>query len=89
MIWKTPEKLIEKIIEKSRAGLKDKIEQAWEELDESSKADIVTFRNGRLIINVKNNAWLQELTFKREEIKEKMNKSLKGAVKEIRLRLGG
>jgi chaperonin cofactor prefoldin len=88
MSWKTPNNIIDRILAGPGSLIKDRVEKAWNELEEKDKAKVVTLKNGHLILNAKNSAWLQELTYKREEIKQKLNRSLGGAVKDIRLRLG-
>lgn len=90
MNWKTPASIIDNILIKSNKLIRDKVEKAWKSIPGiENKADIVTLSNGELIIKVKNNAYLQELSFRREEIKQKMNNKLNGHVKKIKLRLGG
>ena len=89
MTWKTSGHIIDKLLNSSKGPIKDKIEKAWNQMEESRKAKIVTFKKGQLIISVENSAWLQELTFKREEMKKTLNQSLAGRIKEVKIRLGG
>jgi hypothetical protein len=49
----------------------------------------VAVHHGRLVIAVKDNAWMQELQLMKREIKKKLNKTLgKGVIKEIRFKIG-
>ncbi|MFC2061081.1 DciA family protein [Elusimicrobiota bacterium] len=90
MNWKTTEQIIEDIIGDRKELVKDIVERIWKSIPGiEDKAEIVTLSNNELILKAKNSACLQELSFRREEIKEKMNKELKNKIKRIKLRLGG
>ena len=49
----------------------------------------VASHHGHLVIAVRDNAWMQELGFMKEEIKKKLNRALgPGAIKSIKFKIG-
>ena len=89
--WKSTGGLIDWILMKNRPGKKDTVEKIWSEMDKSitSRAKIVMIKKGVLILEVGNNSDLQELSFKREMIKNSINKNISEKITGIRFRLGG
>lgn len=88
MKWKTTDDIINKILCKV-SPCKDEIEKVWNCMEESKNASIETMKDGEIILKVKNSAYLQILTFKREEIKRNFNDKLDYKIKNIKIRLGG
>ncbi len=87
MTWKTTNNIINGILQGIGKPGKDEIESVWNNIEESEIARVETFKNGEIVLRVKNSAYLQVMTFKREEIKEKLNHSLDNKVKSIKIRL--
>ena len=68
MTWKGPEKIIERIIGKKCDSKKDLIEDAWHQIEGlDGKAEIVRLDRNILRIKTTNSAYLQELSFRREQ----------------------
>lgn len=62
-------------------------EEALGELAHHSRPAAV--HDGQLVIAVKDNVWMTELQFRKEEIKKKLNRALGGAViREVRFKIG-
>ncbi len=89
MKWEIAGNILDRILEQSKSSIKDDLEKAWNNIDESRMAKIVTFKNGDMVLKAENSAELQILSLKREEIKQQLNNKLNGKVKNIRFRLGG
>ncbi|MFC2048979.1 DciA family protein [Elusimicrobiota bacterium] len=90
MNWKPASDIISKIFKNKNIDIKDTIEKLWNSMDDiKDKADIVTLKNGDLILKAKNSVYLQELSFKKHDIIKIMNSKLNGRIKNIKLRLGG
>ncbi len=87
MTWKTTNNIINGILQGIGKPGKDEIESVWNNIEESKIARVETFKNGEIVLRVKNSAYLQVLTFKREEVKEKLNHSLDNKIKNIKIRL--
>jgi len=89
MSWKKPSDLIDKMLEKSKLSVKDDLLSCWSSMPDSRKAEVVTLDKGELILSVKNSAFLQEITFRKEQIKEELNRKIGNRISNIKLRLGG
>lgn len=87
MTWKTTNNIINGILQGIGKPGKDEIESVWNNIEESKIARVETFKNGEIVLRVKNSAYLQVMTFKREEVKEKLNHSLNNKIKNIKIRL--
>ena len=88
MKWVSANYIVDRVLKKINAPIKDNIEKAWEKIgDDSKKAKIVTLKNNILYISVQNSAHLQEISFKREEIIKKLNKLLNGKIEKIIMRV--
>ncbi len=84
MNWKKAGNIVNKIIPDSGGNLKDRMEEAWNDIGEKDKADPVHFSKGILTLKVKNSTYLQVLTYKKEEIKGKLNSRLDIEIKNIK-----
>ncbi len=90
MKWISSNYIVDRVLKKINAPVKDNIEEAWKKLgSDTEKAKIITLKNKTLFISVQNSAYLQEISFKREKIKKKLNKLLDGKIGEIIIRLKG
>ncbi|GEM_PF-3498175 len=89
--WKKADTMLDGIISRFKP-VKDDISRAWEKTGkESRKAEVITFKNGRLYLNVKNSVYLQELSYKKDMLIRTINDKIEGEkkVKDISFRLGG
>jgi hypothetical protein len=84
MNWKKAGKVVDTIIKVPAGGLKDRVEEAWKTTGEASKAMPQHYSDGLLTLKVKNSAHLQELTYKKEELKDKLNSQLDIKIKNIK-----
>jgi hypothetical protein len=89
MKWKKTNDILDKILRRAGGATKDEILDAWNKLEESKIAEVITFTNGTLILKVPNSAYLQMLSFKREEIKKNLNKILGNKIVNVKLKCGG
>lgn len=89
MNWKSVDKVLEKIIGNKKVPIKDRMEELWNNMEESKMASIENFTNNELILKVSNSSFLQIISMKRENIIKKFNKHLKLNIKKIKIRLGG
>lgn len=89
MSWKNTDYIIDKLLNDAKSNLNDNLENYWKKMNESRYAQIITYKNGELILKVNNSASLQLLSIKREEIKNNINKSIGTKIRKIRFRLGG
>jgi len=78
------------ILKEIDVSVKDSVEKAWEELGiDPSKGSIMTMKNGVLFVKVPGSAQMQELWFRKDEIRGKLNSRLDNRIKDIRFRVGG
>lgn len=82
------------LLRRAEASYPDRAHKVWEVWEESVGPDVakrsypLSFRRGRLVVAVSAAAWMQELSFLRELIRDSLNRAL-GAdlVTDIRLRV--
>lgn len=88
--WKDPAKILESLLDRKNFFLKDKAEEIWKNIPGvSGKGELTTIENSKLLIKAKNSIYLQELSFRKEEILEAFEKTIPGRIKSIRFSLGG
>ena len=87
--WKSTDSILRRIIGNRNPALKDSLEKAWLNFEDSKYAVIETFRDGELVLRVKNSAHLQVLSMKREIIKTFLNERIERQVKNVKFCLGG
>ncbi len=88
--WKKTGSMIGGILKEIDVSVKDSVEKAWEELGiDPSKGSIMTMKNGVLFVKVPGSAQMQELWFRKDEIRGKLNSRLDNRIKDIRFRVGG
>jgi len=79
---------------KKKIFKKDIIERAWKKAAGKKALKhtrVSSFRSGRLIIEVDESGWIYELTIKKKEILDSLNKKLAAediAISEIQFRIG-
>ncbi|MBN2406995.1 MAG: DUF721 domain-containing protein [Elusimicrobia bacterium] len=91
MKWKDTDSVIDRILRGKKPGAKDRVEKAWNGMEKNirERAKIIMLKKGVLILEVGNNADLQDLSFKREMIKKILNRDSEQKITGIRFKLGG
>lgn len=86
--------LLHQILRRAEASYRDRAHLVWEVWENAVGAELAhrsrpqSLRAGRLTVAVANAAWMQQLSFLRESIRDNVNRALgQPLVREVRLRL--
>ncbi len=87
-MWRNTGNILDSILNRIKKPEWDQLIQAWEKIEGVKElGQPVGLRKGALVIKVKNSAYLQVLNMRRDEITEKLNKSMSEEIKNIRFQV--
>lgn len=87
-------RVLHQVLRKAEGTYPDQAHRVWEVWDQAVGCEVaersspLSLRSGRLTVAVTNAAWMQQLSFLRESIRDAVNRALEGdVVREVRLRM--